>query len=140
MIEATIKNHRQSPRKVRLVADLVRGKKVDRALLILDYLSKKASEPIKGVLKAAAANAKNNFKLDADRLYVKDIRVDEGVTQKRFMPRARGSAYTIKKRSSRIYVALDTKNENDLLLGATAKKATVIEPEIESEDSHEGKI
>src|SRR3989338_10010546 len=104
MIEAIIKNHRQSPRKVRLVADLVRGKKVAHALTVLQFLSKRASEPILGAIESAVANAKNNFQLGSDRLYIKDIRVDEGVTMKRFMPRARGSAHEIKKRTSRIMV------------------------------------
>lgn len=111
MIEATLKNYRQSPRKVRLVADLVRGKKVDRALTMLEFLSKKATEPVRGVLKMAVANAKSNFNTSSDRLYVREIKVDEGTTMKRMMPRARGSAYTIKKRSSHISVVLDTKGE-----------------------------
>jgi large subunit ribosomal protein L22 len=114
MIEATLKNYRQSPRKVRLVADLVRGKKVDNALVMLDFLSKKATEPVRGVLKLAIANAKNNFNTSSDKLYVKDIQVDGGQVMKRIMPRARGSAYPIKKRTSHIYVALDTKNTNPL--------------------------
>jgi large subunit ribosomal protein L22 len=122
MIEATLKNHRQSPRKVRLVADLVRGKKVDRAMTILDFLSKQASEPVRGVLQMAIANAKNNFATDAAKLYVRDIRVDEGVVMKRHMPRAHGSAYPIKKRTSRIHVVLDSKSEDGILSVVPAKK------------------
>ena len=114
MVETIIKNHRQSPRKVRLVADLVRGKKVSHALSTLQFLNKKASDPIRGAIQSAVANAKHNFKLTEDRLYVKDIRVDEGVVLKRFMPRARGSAYPIKKRTSHIFVALDTKHDDVL--------------------------
>ena len=128
MIEATIKNNRQSPRKVRLVADLVRGKKVKHALSMLEFINKKASDPIKGAIQSAIANAEHNFKIAADRLYVKDIRVDEGVTLKRYMPRARGSSAQLKKRSSHIFVALDTKGDempstrgNEAVAGAAAE-------------------
>lgn len=132
MIEATVQNHRQSPRKVRLVADLVRGKKVSHALNVLNFLNKKASDPIRGAIETAVANAKHNFKMSPDRLYVKDIRVDEGTTLKRFMPRARGSAFSIKKRSSHIFVSLDTKG--DEFLGTTKQKWSET---VDSEKSHD---
>ncbi len=119
MVQTIIKNHRQSPRKVRLVADLVRGKKVNHALTVLDFLSKKASEPIKGAIESAVANARHNFNMDPERLYVKDIRVDEGTVLKRYSPKARGSASIIKKRTSHIFVALDTKGNETLLAGNT---------------------
>ena len=106
MVKATLQNYRQSPRKVRLVADLVRGKKVDRALGALGFLSKRASDPVRGVIEAALANAKNNFQLNTENLFVNEIRVDEGVVLKRRMPRARGTAYPIKKRTSHITVVL----------------------------------
>lgn len=121
-METTVKNHRQSPRKVRLVADLVRGKRVNHALTVLDVINKKASEPIRNALQTAVANAQHNFKLSPDRLYVKDIRVDEGVVQKRFMPRARGSAYQIKKRTSHIFIALDTKASEEVFSSKHAVK------------------
>ncbi len=98
MITASLKNHRQSPRKVRLVADLVRGKKVDRALNTLNFLTKKASEPVRSVIEMAVANAKNNHKVNSDNLYINEIKVDEGVTLMRRMPRARGTSYPIQKR------------------------------------------
>ena len=109
MIKAILKNHRQSPRKVRLVADLVRGKKVDRALNSLNFLTKKASGPVRSVIEMAVANARNNFQVKEDRLYIQEIKVDEGVTLMRRMPRARGSAYPIRKRSSHITVVLAEK-------------------------------
>ncbi|OHA19124.1 MAG: 50S ribosomal protein L22 [Candidatus Taylorbacteria bacterium RIFCSPHIGHO2_01_FULL_45_63] len=108
MVKAILRNYRQSPRKVRLVADLVRGKKVDRALTVLDFLTKKASEPVRNVIKLAVANARHNFHLDPDKLFIKEIRVDDGVTLMRRMPRARGSAYPIRKRTSHIEVLLAT--------------------------------
>jgi len=133
MVETTIKNHRQSPRKVRLVADLVRGKKVSHALTVLTFLNKKASEPIRGAIQNAVANAKHNFKMNPDRLYVKDIRVDEGLVMKRHMPRARGSAFPLKKRSSHIFVALDTKGDEILSAPKRGHQEAV---EVEAE--HEG--
>ena len=112
MVTAYLKNYRQSPRKVRLVADLVRGKKIDRALSTLDFLTKRASDPIRNVLLSAIANAKNNHSLDSNNLFIKEIRVDGGVTLKRSMPRARGSAYQIRKHSSHITVVLDEHRNN----------------------------
>ncbi len=129
MVEATIKNNRQSPRKVRLVADLVRGKKVKHALSMLEFINKKASDPIRGAIQTAMANAEHNFKMNTDRLYVKDIRVDEGVSMKRYMPRARGSSAGIKKRNSHIFIALDTKGDEML-----AKPVRAAEPVEESEE------
>lgn len=108
-MKAFLKNYRQSPRKVRLVADLVRGKKVEKALYVLEYLTKSASQPVRRVIDMAVSDAKNNFNLsNPSDLFIKDIRVDEGVALKRYMPRARGRAARIKKRTSHIYVELAT--------------------------------
>ncbi len=104
-MKAFLKNYRQSPRKVRLLADLVRGKDVKKALSVLQFANKRAAGPFAGVLKSAVANAKVMGK-DVESLFVKQIAVDQGVTTKRFMPRARGSASTINKRSSHIKVQL----------------------------------
>jgi large subunit ribosomal protein L22 len=105
-MKSSLTNYRQSPRKVRLVADLVKGKSVKNALAELDLLGTRASLPVKKLIQSAVANAKENNKVDADRLIVKELRVDKGVVLKRFMPRARGSAFGIKKRSSHIHVVL----------------------------------
>jgi len=125
MVTTIVKNYRQSPRKVRLVADLVRGKKVDKALTSLNFLTKKASEPVKNAIENAIANAKHNFNIEADRLFIKEIRVDEGTTLMRRMPRARGTAYPIKKRSSHISIVLDTKDTSPKAQIATASKKEV---------------
>jgi len=85
---------------------LVRGKKVDRALNTLNFLTKKASDPVRSVIEMAVANAKHNFQIDKEKLYIKEIKVDEGVTLMRRMPRARGTAFPIRKRSSHITVVL----------------------------------
>ncbi len=107
MTTAFLKNHRQSPRKVRLVGDVVKGKSVPEALLALTFLPKRAALPVKKVIESAAANAKSSLGLEGGALYVKDVRVDGGVTLKRTMPRARGSAYAIHKHASHIKVILD---------------------------------
>ena len=106
MITASLKNYRQSPRKVRLVANLVRGKSVVDALNILKFVSKKATDPLHALLSSAVANAKNNFNMEKEGLIVKEIRVDSGIVLKRSMPRARGSAYPIHKRTSHVLLVL----------------------------------
>jgi len=111
MITACLNNYRQSPRKVRLVADFVRGKKVERALTTLSFFSKAAASPIKSVIESAVANANENFKMTKDKLFVKEIRVDAGPVLKRMMPRARGTANQIKKRTSKITVVLSEQPE-----------------------------
>ena len=106
---ATLKFLRISPRKARLVADLVRGKPVAQALDTLKFANRSASLPIKKVIESAMANAENNHGLDVDILMVKELCVDPGPTLKRFMPRAQGRAYSIRKRTSHIRVVLAEK-------------------------------
>jgi large subunit ribosomal protein L22 len=107
-VTAKLTNIRQSPRKVRLVANLVRGKKVTVALNELSFLPKKAGVSIKNLIQSALANAKN-LNVEPNDLYIKEIRVDKGVTLHRIMPRARGRAFPINKRSSHVLVVLDEK-------------------------------
>lgn len=107
MVKAELKNYRQSPRKVRLVADLIRGKKAEDALTLLDFTVKRTSDPIRKLLESAIANAKHNFDIPVQELFVKEIRVDEGPTLKRFRARAYGRASGIKKRTSRVLINLD---------------------------------
>ena len=102
--QAVLKFVRLSPQKARLVADLVRGKKVDEALNILKFSNKKAAKVLKKVLDSAIANAENNNGADVDELKVKEIFIDEGPVLKRIMPRAKGSADRIKKRMSHVTV------------------------------------
>ena len=106
MISATLKTYRQSPRKVRLATDLIKGKSVLMALAQLKFLSKRASNPIEKLLNSAIANAEHNFGATRAELMVKDIRVDKGIVFRRSMPRARGSASPIKKRTSHITITL----------------------------------
>ncbi|QCI20062.1 MAG: 50S ribosomal protein L22 [Buchnera aphidicola (Brevicoryne brassicae)] len=103
----TLAKHRQaksSAQKVRLIADLIRGKTVPHALNILIYTRKKAAILVKKVLESAIANAEHNNGADIDQLVVKKIFVNEGSTMKRMMPRAKGRADRILKRTSHITV------------------------------------
>ncbi len=107
MVTASLNDYRQSPRKVRLVANLVKGKQVEKALDLLTFTIKEAAAPVKKLIESAVASAKNNFSIDKAELIIKDIQVNPGVVMKRSMPRARGSAYGIKKRTSHITLTLD---------------------------------
>lgn len=105
-MKALLKHNRQSPRKTRQVADLIRGKSVDEALLILENTPKKATRSLSKVLKSAVANAQENNGKKEDSLYIKEILIDEGFTMKRFRARARGAAHPIRKRTSHISIKL----------------------------------
>jgi large subunit ribosomal protein L22 len=107
-MKAVLKNYRQSPRKVRLLADLVRGKKVEDALAALRFIDKKAAEPFAKVVLSAQANAKHAG-ADVSKLIIKTVAVNKGTVIRRFMPRARGSASPINKRNSHITVELGLK-------------------------------
>jgi len=106
-MKAILNNYRQSPRKMRLVADAVKGKTVREARAVLSVLPKAATTPLLKLLNSAAHNAKENAKAsDVESLRIADIRVDGGVVLKRFMPRARGSGYRIRKRTSKVTLVL----------------------------------
>lgn len=107
---AIAKTVRIAPRKARLVADLIRGKKVGEAYAILKNTDKKASEIIEKVLMSAVANADHNLNLDVNTLVVKEAFVNEGTTLKRFRARAKGSASRINKRTSHITVVVAEAN------------------------------
>lgn len=102
---ATLSNFRQSPRKMRLVANLVKGKKVSEALINLDFTAKRASDPVKTLIASALANAKS-LGMDTENLIVKNIQVNSGKILYRRLPAARGSAHPMRKRTSQIYVEL----------------------------------
>ena len=111
--KAIAKYIRISSRKVRIVIDLIRGKQVDEALAILRFTPKAASPVVEKVLLSAIANAENNPpNLNRDNLYVAEVYANQGPTLKRFMPRAKGSASPILKRSSHITVILDEIKED----------------------------
>ena len=97
---------RQTPSKVRLVLDLVRGLPVDEARHVLSFTNRRASQPVSKVLESAVANASHNHALDANELRIVEAFADEGPTLKRFRPRARGRATQILKRTSHITIVV----------------------------------
>jgi large subunit ribosomal protein L22 len=103
---AYVKHIRITPRKVKIVCDLIRGKDISEAAAILVNTRKAACEPLLKLLKSAIANAENNFEMDVDSLYVSEVFCGPGPTLKRMMPRARGSADRLLKRTSHITLAV----------------------------------
>ncbi|MGL5540418.1 MAG: 50S ribosomal protein L22 [Erysipelotrichaceae bacterium] len=109
-VKATAKTLRIPPRKARLVIDLIRGKSVEEAAAILKFTPNHAATAVSKVLKSAVSNAVNNNGMNEENLYVKACYANEGVTLKRFMPRAKGSASAIHKRTSHITVVVAERN------------------------------
>ena len=106
-MKAFLKNYRQSPRKVRLVTDLISQKDVKTARLLLVTASKRAALQIKKLLDSAVSNARQGGnQTPEENLFIQEVRVDEGPTMKRTQPRARGTAYVIRKRTSRVMLTL----------------------------------
>ena len=110
-VKSVAKYVRIAPRKVRIVMDLIRGKKVDDAFAILKFTPKRGSRLIEKVLKSAVANAENNFDMETDKLYVTTCLVDQGPTLKRIHPRSRGQAFGILKHTSHITVMVSEQEE-----------------------------
>ena len=106
-VAAKLNYLRIAPRKVRLIADLIRGKKIEEAQSILNFATKKASSPLLKLLNQAIANAKNNFQLDPSNLFIAKITVDEGPKYKRWRARARGRAAEIQKKTSHVTLVLE---------------------------------
>jgi large subunit ribosomal protein L22 len=109
-VTAKLNNLRTSPRKVRQVIDLIRGKKVAEAQSILSFTSNKPAKHVLKLLNSAIATAKHDFHLSESNLFISKITVDEGTKLKRWHPMSRGRAYPITKRSSHITLVLSDKN------------------------------
>lgn len=109
--KAVAKQVRIAPRKVRLVIDLIRGKDVGEAIAILRHTPKAASPVVEKLLNSAIANAEHNYEMEPNRLFISEAHVDEGITLKRFRPRAMGRASRINKRASHITVVVSEKKE-----------------------------
>ena len=103
---ASLNYARIAPRKVKIVADLVRGKNVDEALATIKFTPKASAEIIEKLLKSAIANAENNHHMDRSKLYISEIYANQGPTLKRIRPAAKGSAFRIRKRTSHITIVL----------------------------------
>ncbi len=110
-MQATLKNYQQSPRKVRLVANLIRGKSVVRARMLLAFADKKSAPAVLTLLESAVANARAAGAM-AEQLVVKDIQVNQGLSMKRFMPMARGQAHRFRHRRSSITLMLAAKQQS----------------------------
>ena len=108
-ITAKTRHIRISPRKLRLVSDLIRGEMVSTAMNTLKFTTKRGAKIMYKTLMSAVANAEVKGTMDMDNLYVKKVWVDEGATMKRFMPRAQGRATVIRKRLSHLNMILDEK-------------------------------
>lgn len=102
---------RIAPRKVRYVADLIRGKDLNEALAILHFSPRVGARMMGKVVRSAVANAEHGGQIDVDNLYVKTVQVDEGPTMRRFRPRAMGRAYRVRKRTCHIQVVLDDERD-----------------------------
>lgn len=110
-MKAYLKNYRQSPRKMRLIGNFIKGKSVENALSQLDFLVKRGSEPVKKLLVSAIANAKINDGIEKENLIVKNVLVDKGLVLRRVERKARGATNLLHKRMSNITLILDTKKE-----------------------------
>ncbi len=108
MVTASLSNYRQAPRKVRLVAGLLRGKTVAAAMNMLLVTTKRASDPLAKLLESAVANAKNRG-ISTENLFIKEIRVDQGLVMRRMMPGARGTGFPIRKKTSHVHIVLESK-------------------------------
>lgn len=136
-MKAKLSNLRISPRKTRLVANLVKGKTISDAELLLSYLPKRASTPILKLIKSAYSNAKEKKAVSMDEVVIKSITVDKGLTMKRYMPRAFGSPSAINKRSSHVIVILSEKpasKEKKMNKMRAKKEAEVVSKKIKEEN------
>lgn len=123
-IKAKLNHLRIAPRKVRMVADIIRGQDVKEAEIQLKFLARRAAEPFLKLLKSAASNASHNFGIEKDNLYISELQVNEGPPLKRWMPRAMGKSAQIMKRTSHINLVLETKKE------AKVEKPKKIKPKV----------
>ena len=130
MIVSKLKYLRIAPRKVRLVAALIRRKKVNDAQKILQFTIKNWASPMLGVLNTAISDAKNNFQLEENNLYIKEVRVDGGPINKRWRARSRGMAAPIQKKTSHITITLDEIEKGKKTKKVVEQKPLETQPEI----------
>ena len=111
LVRAINKNVRSSPRKISLICNFIKGKKVDIALRDLEFTRKRIAKEVSKTVKSAISNAENNYQYDIDNLFVKEAYVGKSLIMKRYRPRAKGRASPIKKPFSRITIILEEKKE-----------------------------
>jgi large subunit ribosomal protein L22 len=121
-VKAQLNGLRMSPRKVRLLVGLVKRRTVAVAIDQLQHMTKRASSPLIKLIESAAANAHNNFKLDRDHLFIKDMWVDEGIKLRRFRPKGFGRANPIEKKTSRVNVVLEDRAPKEVAKKADSAK------------------
>lgn len=121
-ITAHLRNLRISPRKVRLVADLVRGKKAEDAVVELRMQAKRAADPIRKLIESAMANAEHNNNLNRNDLVVSEIFVNDAITMKRYMPRAFGRASILRKRGSHVTLSVSPVEASKIVSDKPVKK------------------
>lgn len=136
-VKAHVKYLDIAPRKVRLVANLIKGMDTRRALLELNHLPKRSSLPLVKLLRSAIANAEHNFQLQEADLYIKEIIVNQGTVLRRFMPRAFGRAAPIRKRTSHVSLVLATKGASPVRPKVRKEKTAPIVRKITREDIQE---
>jgi large subunit ribosomal protein L22 len=128
-MKAFLKNYRQAPRKVRLVAGLIKGKSVEEAIPMLDFLAKRAGFPIKKLLLSAVANAQQ-MGIEKENLFIKELRVDKGIVMKRMMPAAMGTGHRINKRTSHVTLVLAEKAQPVKKVSKATKDVKVVKPKV----------
>ena len=112
LVRAINKNVRSSPRKISLICNFIKGKKVDIALRDLEFTRKRIAKEVSKTVKSAISNAENNYQYDIDNLFIKEAYVGKSLVMKRYRPRAKGRASPIKKPFSRITIILEEKKRN----------------------------
>ena len=112
LVKAINKNIRSSPRKLSLICNFIKGKKVDVVLRDLEFTRKRIAKDVSKTVKSAVSNAENNYQFDIDNLFVKEAYVGKSLVMKRYRPRAKGRASPIKKPFSRVTVILEEKKES----------------------------
>ena len=135
-IKASARNLHISPRKMRLLTSMVNGMYVDQAVTALQFAPQKGSEFLLKAIKSAAANAVNNFSLKAENLYVKSATCDMGASMKRYFPRARGSAFVIRRKLAHVNVVLEEKTR----AGKTASRLELFKKKQEKEQTSVDKL
>lgn len=133
-VKAKAKHIRVSPKKVRLVADIIRGMEINKALSQLSFVNKKAVKPVKKLVESAIANAQHNYELDKNNLFIKEISVNEGRILYRWTPRALGRATPIRKRTSHINLILGELVDS----GVVEPKKQEVDPPVNLEDMAKG--
>jgi len=131
LVTASANDLRIAPRKMRLVTNLVKGMNALDAMTQLQHANKKAAPILVKLIQSAIANAKNNFSLDANHLYIKSISADMGKVMKRYFPRARGSAFVIRRKMSHVNIVLEERKQ---------AKASKVKPNFLSRPTTEKKV